>query len=103
MVSRILAWRGVVSEPGDDVEHGRKSVFLQQLIPCEFVGEPVVDDTWNAVQRLSPIQRAVVVLRFYEDLPLTEIAQAVGRPDSTVRSDLRRALQHLRQELNNDR
>lgn len=71
--------------------------------PEPVVGEPIVDDTWNAVQGLSPIQRAVVVLRFYEDLPLTEIAQVVGRPDSTVRSDLRRALQHLRQELNDDR
>lgn len=71
--------------------------------PEPVVGEPVVDDTWAAVQQLSPVQRTVVVLRFYEDLPLNEIAQVIGRPESTVRSDLRRALQHLRQELNDDR
>lgn len=60
---------------------------------------PEIDETWNELRRLPPAQRAVVVLRFYEDLPLTEIAQLVERPASTVRSDLRRALDRLRRTL----
>ncbi|MGI8900103.1 MAG: sigma factor-like helix-turn-helix DNA-binding protein, partial [Nocardioides sp.] len=35
----------------------------------------------------------------YEDLPLVEVAGLLGRPASTVRSDLRRALDRLRKEL----
>ena len=109
--SLAKSWDQVESPPGylrQAVVNGAAGVHRRanRQLPARpepVVGEPVVDETWNAVQRLSPIQRAVVVLRFYEDLPLTEIAQVVGRPDSTVRSDLRRALQHLRQELNNDR
>jgi RNA polymerase sigma factor (sigma-70 family) len=51
------------------------------------------------VRALPHRQRAVVVLRFYEDLSLTEIAALLDRPDSTVRSDLRRALTTLRRSL----
>ena len=48
---------------------------------------------------LTNAQRAVVVLHFYEDLGLAEIAVLSGRPASTVRSDLRRALTKLKGSL----
>jgi RNA polymerase sigma factor (sigma-70 family) len=60
---------------------------------------PEVDETWAHVQRLPSHQRIVVVLRFYEDLPLVEIARLLSRPPATVRSDLRRALARLRKAL----
>ncbi len=52
-----------------------------------------------ALKVLSPIQRATVVLRYYEDLPEAEIASILGRPLGTVKSDLFRSLQRLRPEL----
>ena len=67
--------------------------------PVPVVGEPEIDETWGAVQTLSSVQRTVVTLRFYEDLSLVEIARVLDRPESTVRSDLRRALRKLRKEL----
>lgn len=60
---------------------------------------PEVDETWAILQRLPHKQRMVVVLRFYEDLPLLEIARLLDRPPATVRSDLRRALGRLRKAL----
>lgn len=60
---------------------------------------PEIDETWAQIRRLSHNQRAVVVLRFYEDLPLSEIAQILDRRPSTVRSDLRRALNKLRRTI----
>ena len=62
----------------------------------EVPGEPAVDETWLFVQTLPMAQRTVVVLRFYEDLGLNEIASLLGRSASTVRSDLRRALTRLK-------
>jgi RNA polymerase sigma factor (sigma-70 family) len=65
----------------------------------ECVGEPEVDELWALVSALPAPQRAVVVLRFYEDLALSDIATLLDRPASTVRSDLRRALTKLRELL----
>lgn len=60
------------------------------------IEEPEVDEMWRLVRGLPAPQRAAVVLRFYEDLALADIASLLGRPASTVRSDLRRALTTLK-------
>lgn len=49
-----------------------------------------------ALSSLSPIRRAVILLRFYEDLPEADIALTLDRPLNTVKSDIRRALQQLK-------
>jgi RNA polymerase sigma factor (sigma-70 family) len=69
------------------------------VTPGESPAEPELDEAWRFVQALPVAQRTVVVLRFYEDLGLTEIASLLGRPASTVRSDLRRALTKLKGSL----
>ena len=65
----------------------------------ESIGAPEVDELWSAIRELPSPQRAVVVLRFYEDLSLADIAAMLGRRPSTVRSDLRRALTKLRESF----
>ncbi len=52
-----------------------------------------------AVFALSPAQREVVLMRFYEDLPPREIAARLGVSVNTVKSRLRRALASLRDQL----
>lgn len=54
------------------------------------------DEVWHALATLPPRQRAVVVLRFYEDLPERAIAEALGCTVGTVKSQLSRALASLR-------
>lgn len=41
-------------------------------------------------------QRAVIVLHFYADLPLTEVAMVLGIPTGTAKSRLHRGLETLR-------
>jgi RNA polymerase sigma-70 factor (sigma-E family) len=50
----------------------------------------------GALMQLPPVQRATVVLRFYEDLSEAEIGRVLDRPVGTVKSDLHRALKKLR-------
>ena len=57
------------------------------------------DATWRLLAGLPRQQRAVLVLRFYEDLPDREIADALGCSESTVRSNASRALTTLRTRL----
>ena len=56
-----------------------------------------------ALRCLSPIRRATVVLRFYEDFTQAEIARILDRPVGTVKSDLHRALSRLRPLLDDAR
>ncbi len=49
----------------------------------------------EALSSLSPEQREVIVLRYYSDLTVPEIAAAVSVPEGTVKSRLSRALDRL--------
>ena len=53
----------------------------------------------DALGQLSPRQRAVVVLRYYEDLSERDIAATLGCPPGTVKSTLSRALKSLRIQM----
>jgi RNA polymerase sigma-70 factor (ECF subfamily) len=53
----------------------------------------------DAVTRLPPQQRAVVVLRVWEGLPYARIAELVGCGEATVRSHMHHGLAALRQHL----
>jgi RNA polymerase sigma-70 factor, ECF subfamily len=51
------------------------------------------------VESLPERQRAIIVLRYQEDLEPAEIAEVLGMPVATVKSYLQRALALLRQKL----
>ncbi|MDX6243894.1 MAG: hypothetical protein QOE76_1617 [Frankiales bacterium] len=51
---------------------------------------------WSALQSLPPRQRAVVVLRYYERLTETEVAQLMDCSLGTVKSQASKALAKLR-------
>jgi len=63
------------------------------------VGNPDIDETWAAVCELPARQRAVLALRFYEDLTEAQIADVLGCRPGTVKSSLHRGLARLRKEL----
>jgi len=71
-------------------------------IPAGFLPEGAAPDDGcdldlvRALAGLSPRQRAVVVLRYFEDLTETETAAALGCSLGTVKAHHSRAIAHLR-------
>jgi RNA polymerase sigma-70 factor (sigma-E family) len=68
----------------------------------EFAGPSAVarDETlWRLLAELPPQQRAVLVLRFYEDLTEAEVARVLDCAIGTVKSNSSRALAKLRDAL----
>ena len=56
-------------------------------------------ETLDAVFSLSPKYRDVIYLHYYEDMPVAEIADAMGVGENTVKTRLRRARAKLKDVL----
>ncbi len=59
-------------------------------------------DLRNALNAMSMEDKAVIELKYFEDLKLTEIAEVLGENVNTVKSRLYRGLKKLRLELAED-
>ena len=83
-----------VSDISSHVPH-RDSSLESRLIAREQLNL-----VWDSVARLSERQRQIFLLRFLEELELTEIASITGLPISTVKTHLYRALATIRAHHN---
>ncbi|MCR6486503.1 SigE family RNA polymerase sigma factor [Amycolatopsis sp. OK19-0408] len=60
-------------------------------------------DVERALAGLTPRQRAMVVLRFLEDLPVAEVASLLGVAEGTVKSQTARGVEALRFSMSGER
>ena len=77
---------------------------LERSLPTPESPEPPTPapEVLAAVRRLAPKQRAVVVLFYFEDRPMAEIAEIVGCSESTGWSQLHTARRHLAAALSEE-
>jgi len=65
--------------------------------------EPADSAAWDTrLSELSVPQKRAVVLRHVVGLGITEIAEATGRPEGTVKADIHRGLERLRRMMENE-
>jgi RNA polymerase sigma-70 factor (sigma-E family) len=80
--------------------HRRRAVEGRHQPSTPVAGlPPDIDEMWELIRRLRDDERAVLVLRFYEDLTIDEIARTLDRPAGTIKSLLHRTLARLKEEL----
>ncbi len=95
VVNQVLGWRRRASSTE------RPSATLPDTRTVES-DEAAIDQTdvvWRGIQALAPRQRAIVVLRYYEQLSEAEIADVLGIRPGTVKSQASAALTNLRRLL----
>jgi RNA polymerase sigma-70 factor (sigma-E family) len=78
----------------------RSYVEREARQPVQTVEQPGHrEEMWDVLQRLTPRQRAAVVLRYYEDLSEAQTADVLGCAVGTVKSLVSRGLEQLRAGL----
>jgi RNA polymerase sigma-70 factor (sigma-E family) len=95
IVNEFLSWRRrletrTVPLARESLEH------LAGTVPDPTGPMDQRDAVVQLLAGLPPKQRAVLALRFYEDLPVAEIAEILGCRPVTVRTHMARALETLR-------
>ena len=86
--------------------HGRDMESIDERLPTEDAGPADLlaagqgrEAVLAAVRRLKPEHRAVIVLRYFVDLPYEDIAQVLELDSKTVKSRLYTARQALKDQL----
>jgi RNA polymerase sigma-70 factor (sigma-E family) len=93
-------WRRLKARPRETQMLPGSSDVAMVAGPAEQVGQRQL--LVQALGRLPAGQRQVIVLRYFEDLPVAETAELLGISPGTVKSHTARALAALREVLGDD-
>jgi RNA polymerase sigma-70 factor (sigma-E family) len=101
--------RAILANEAASWRRKRSSSELPSDVRLDLIPTPGPDDQvvqsdwiWQSLKQLPPRQRAVVVLRYYEDLTGAEIAAALGISEGAVKAHAHHALRALESTLTND-
>ena len=107
---RLEAWayRALVRACHDELRKERRRAPTLRMLPMDdAAADPAInvadrEQLERAFRKLTVEQRTVVVLQYYRDLSLTDIAEALALPIGTVRSRLHYAKRVLRAAIEAD-
>ncbi|MBI9012172.1 MAG: sigma-70 family RNA polymerase sigma factor [Clostridiales bacterium] len=88
----------------DFIKKKRKIVTLElgQLEELSSPDNDLIDKkiaVHEALDKLTEHEKAIVILRYFEDMKLMDVAKLLGKPISTIKSTLYRALKKIEIEL----
>lgn len=90
-----------LSDVSEDLE--QKTFSLQDSVENQLVAKEVAEEVKgqiiSAIKKLSSKQQEIIYLRFYNDVPYTEIAEIFSTKVQTVRNLMNRAINSLRDDL----
>lgn len=74
----------------------------QRAGPALLTMQPEFDDLLVAIRKIPERQRTALVLRYYSDLPVEQVASTMKCRFATAKSLIQRGLANLRKELQHD-
>lgn len=96
---RTWLWRIVMNTAVDFIRKNRREVAVEQFYEDGHEDSYRDFDTIEALKVLDEKEKAVIVLRFFEDQKLKDIAEVLQENTNTVKTILYRSLKKLRVEL----
>jgi RNA polymerase sigma-70 factor (ECF subfamily) len=90
-------WRSAFRIAAGELKRRRR--FTPEVPDIAYEAPESAATLLDSLARLSPNQRAAVVLRYYADLPVAEIAAILGTAETTVSVHLHRGRKRLRDLL----
>jgi RNA polymerase sigma-70 factor (ECF subfamily) len=99
---RAWVWRSAFRLAAGDLKR-QSSLSRGPLPEGAFQDSHADGQLLAALQNLTPQQRAVIVLHYYADCPVSEISRRTGINPLAVRAHLSRGRKHLRVLLGDDR
>ena len=100
---RMQFWRQASTNKVDLDEASEWLPSGERSVEQKMQARERVAHVWRAVEGLSERQKTIFLLRFVEELELSEIAQTTGLSEGTVKAHLSRALARVRAELGGKR
>jgi len=100
---RMQFWRHAQTNAVDMDEASEWLPSGERSVEQQMMAREQVAQVWSAVEDLSERQRTVFLLRYVEELELSEIARSTGLSEGTVKAHLSRALVKVRAELKGKR
>jgi RNA polymerase sigma-70 factor (ECF subfamily) len=77
------------------LDRERRRPWVERELDASRLPQPADVDLLGAIRRLPAVQRACVVLFYFEDRPLAEVAHILGLAPGTARVTLHRARRRL--------
>jgi RNA polymerase sigma-70 factor (ECF subfamily) len=93
------------TKPTSDLEEGeeREEMISRPDIHRKMDIESDARKAIAAMENLSDIEKDILIMRFIEDLPTKEVAEAVGKSEGAVKLAQHRALGKLRKIMEEDK
>lgn len=96
---RLQFWRQTRTNSVDVDEASEWLPSGERTAEQQLLAREQVKQVWKAADGLSERQRTVFLLRYVEEMELSEIARSTGLNEGTVKAHLSRALGKVRAEL----
>jgi RNA polymerase sigma-70 factor (ECF subfamily) len=88
-----------IAAKGKRERHAGRNIVTDPIAPAPTPNSTAIrDELASALGTLPEIQREVLLMRFVDDLPLSEIGVALGIPEGTVKSRIHNAIATLKQD-----
>lgn len=92
----------------DEQRRRKRAVPLPDAELEKAINEPVIEEIhddklamWSVLQKVKPKYRHVLLLKYYNDMTLSEIAAILRKPEGTVKTWQHKGLEQLRKLMIN--